>query len=227
MVGLFANNASPSLQKGQFTVKSMSDTQTVYLNSQASSCGFFDQTIVNTTNKMVGSHYFSRSAFEDSLPLWNSIPLIMTANNEHPNPLAQDPKAELARMGGIVVGRATRPRLESDRFMMDLKICNQFALEQQRLGRLSLSSAFTGVVNTKTKVLNRIERPDHILLFPTSSGKPKDSTVLINKIGDINMSNKFEYLHDGQIKSLTNSTKAQHEKWLNIIKDKYGAAKLS
>jgi hypothetical protein len=139
----------------------------------------------------------------------------MTASNDHPSPFLfeKDRTAALNAVGGgHIVGKGSRPRLEGNKFMMDLRICNKVALEQQRSGTLSLSSAFIGTIDAN-KRLTAINRPDHILLFSTSSGSPKDKSVVINKIGDFNMSKKI-ILCDNN-KELTF--------WNNILKNEIAA----
>ncbi|BAI62238.1 hypothetical protein MCP_2166 [Methanocella paludicola SANAE] len=144
------------------------------------SCQIYNNSLINSLNRTVGDTFFTKSAFEQSLSLWQDVPLVLAQNHPNPYLFKTDRKAALNAVNGKIVGKGTNARIEGDTLKLSLKICNPEALAYQKAGTLSLSSAFIGTRSTKDNKLVSINSVNHILLFPADEhNKPRDRTVRI------------------------------------------------
>lgn len=194
-----------------------------YINN---SCEIYANSLVNSLNTFVSESYFSKDAFEKSLPLWENVPLVFSSIG-HPDPFLfnSNREAALRAVDGRIIGRGLNPRIEDNKLMLNLQICDQGALALQREGALSLSSGFIALRDSN-KHLQHIESVNHILLFrKDENNKPKDRSVLINQLGVKDMSKTIIYVNDANEKrrwdSILNTEIARGEMEVKISVDDF------
>ncbi len=155
----------------------------------------FKNSVINSLNRWVPDtktgNYFTLGAFQESLSLWENVPIVFAEQHPNPSLFTQNPEAALKQVNGIIVGQATNARIVVEghpRLLQALSINNPKALQLWKEGRLSLSSAFFAYRNAERRI-TKIESVNHILIFEeTETDTPRDkSTIIQNKSGESKM----------------------------------------
>jgi hypothetical protein len=140
--------------------------------------------VLQTLNREHNGLFLTEGAFAPTLNAWNGVPIIYA--NAHIDPKAYDanPEAELARVGGRVVGTFRDPRIEhvghpNIRGKLDIKDAMVDALIEA--GRVTPSSAFfANPEDQDPSTLSGPVKPHHVLLFPEGGPlQPGDKGALI------------------------------------------------
>jgi hypothetical protein len=167
--------------------------------------------ILHGLDRNIGKLFFSKEPFEPTLSLWEGIPLVFGKNHPDPIRFAKDPGAELLRVGGVITGELSDPRIElvghpklivkknyTDETavrMFEEGLITEEQLEASRAaisvslelldaGKLSHSSGF--ICPDNGQFLTGVVLPNHVLDFEeTDLDQPKDKmAVVLNKQED-------------------------------------------
>ena len=152
------------------------------------------ESILQTLDRVLSSgdgkdQRFYRSQDFTNAADWTGVPLIFAQTHPDMNAYTKDPTAELAKIGGRVVGDVKDPKIDMKGHARLLANCDITDAEVEALnaeGKISLSTGFysligkdkDGVATTAGPV-----QPHHVLLFlETRTDLPRDlGTGLLNK----------------------------------------------
>jgi hypothetical protein len=163
--------------------------------------------ILQSLDRKIGGICFRADQFAESVEDWNGAPVIFAP--EHPNLDAYDadPAAELARIGGRVVGAVANARIETaghPRLMGDLPFGGDPEVEQLCAdGKLSHSTAFRTRPITNATITSP-PRPHHVLVFEEVPGEamPKDPGAwILNMTDHTNAGKVISTANAGTLKS--------------------------
>jgi hypothetical protein len=144
-----------------------------------------------TTHRFVsgGKTYLARDNFAGTEPLWDLVPLVYVPGSPvHPSnaALRTDAAAELARIGGRVVGSITGtaiPAAGTPRLSSHLNLEDDEVRAIHAAGRLALSTGYDARTFPDGTLAGKVE-PSHVLLFDSRWGSPNDPKVMFLNLGD-------------------------------------------
>lgn len=144
-----------------------------------------------TTHSFVagGRTFLARDNFAGTEPLWDRVPLVYAPGAPiHPSnaALRTDPAAELARIGGRVVGGMTGTALlaaGTPRLSSHLNIEDDEVRALHAAGHLALSTGYDARTYPDGTLAGKVE-PSHVLLFDSRYGAPNDPKVMFLNTGE-------------------------------------------
>lgn len=136
-----------------------------------------------------GKTFLARDNFAGTEPLWDRVPLVYVPGAPiHPSnaALRTDAAAELARIGGRLVGGMTGtalPTAGTPRISSHLNIEDDEVRALHAAGRLALSTGYDARTYPDGTLAGKVE-PSHVLLFDSRCGAPNDPKVMFLNTGE-------------------------------------------
>ena len=140
------------------------------------------EVILQQLNRQIGQLFYPVENFEPDISKWEGTPIVFGPIHPELKEFETDPVAELARVGGRIVGHIRNPRVVMTghpRLMGDMEFTDGGEMaELVSQGKLSLSTAFFCKVSND-RIMGNV-RPNHVLVFTeTGNTLPKDLGSMI------------------------------------------------
>mgnify|MGYP001120863255 CR=1 FL=1 len=157
-------------------------SEAAHLFSEWSRLKFRDHdAILQTLDRASKGLYLNKEMFQPTLDAWAGIPLIWAQDHPEMDAYNADPKAELARIGGRLVGECAGAAIDAvghPRLMGKLVVDDPEVEAGIKEGEVSLSTGFYARSNERE--LTGPVKPHHILLFREIGGTlPGDKGAFI------------------------------------------------